>query len=69
MRGQTVDKPIIFQFPPLREGRHDGDYNWRVKFLFQFPPLREGRLSLSRTVRVRCFYFNSRPCARGDGLG
>ena len=35
--------PIVFQFPPLREGRL-GEYGrYKVDVTFQFPPLREGR--------------------------
>ena len=34
---------------------------------FQFPPLREGRRMYARGLNS-VIYFNSRPCARGDGL-
>ena len=34
--------------------------------LFQFTPLCEGRLSSRRSLWTRMFYFNSRPCVRGD---
>ena len=36
-----------------------------IPLAFQFPPLREGRPTW-RVVRHPFFYFNSRPCARGD---
>ena len=32
-----------FQFPPLREGRHEGSEVYATNSRFQFPPLREGR--------------------------
>ena len=34
--------------------------------LFQFTPLREGRQVRPRPDELRIFYFNSRPCGRGD---
>ena len=36
-----------------------------MSVLFQFTPLREGRRK-SAIARRRLFYFNSRPCVRGD---
>ena len=33
---------------------------------FQFPPLREGRRTRDKAPPATHFYFNSRPCARGD---
>ena len=54
-----------FQFTPLREGRRVSRSQTRKRRKFQFTPLREGRRSRSAR-RVRPFYFNSRPSARGD---
>ena len=56
---------IIFQFTPLREGRHAGNRREVSQGLFQFTPLREGRLPLPAMPPISC-YFNSRPSARGD---
>ena len=59
--------PTLFQFTPLREGRPAMLWcrsGWRI---FQFTPLREGRRCSRSARRVRPFYFNSRPSARGDG--
>ena len=56
---------IIFQFPPLREGRPSGVTYAVCSLKFQFPPLREGRRGA--TVKIDdIIHFNSRPCARGD---
>ena len=35
-------------------------------YRFQFTPLREGRRLLSSTSTTTGYYFNSRPCVRGD---
>ena len=40
---QGRKKVTIFQFTPLREGRHCHIISAGDKFLFQFTPLREGR--------------------------
>ena len=61
----TLLRSNVFQFTPLREGRHT---NSRIKFrlnLFQFTPLREGRPASTLPSSVAS-YFNSRPSARGD---
>ena len=62
----TGNTHILFQFTPLREGRHGGNTTNDSHNIFQFTPLREGR----RPQRGWCFqssaYFNSRPCERGD---
>ena len=42
--------PTIFQFTPLREGRHAGVTVGNKEGLFQFTPLREGRLPLITDV-------------------
>ena len=58
---------FLFQFTPLREGRHaHASPNIRALSAFQFTPLREGR---RRSRKTACIgnYFNSRPSARGDG--
>ena len=69
-RGATVSvreasDMVIFQFPPLREGRPGINTPDDITKLFQFPPLREGRL-VSWLVYSATLYFNSRPSARGD---
>ncbi len=56
----------IFQFTPLREGRHFCPTKKQQGGLFQFTPLREGRRKTQQSAIVNCD-FNSRPSARGDG--
>ncbi len=56
----------IFQFTPLREGRHQIDVAARRAIIFQFTPLREGRPLSSAWRGDLLTYFNSRPCVRGD---
>ena len=62
--------PNRFQFTPLREGRRAC---WYVELLadtlFQFTPLREGRRRYGHFDLDVIFYFNSRPCGRGDMSG
>ena len=56
----------IFQFTPLREGRRTiGTRFMGTAYKFQFTPLREGRPPSCATGHYE-FYFNSRPCGRGD---
>ena len=55
----------IFQFTPLREGRHNLKRSFGTADVFQFTPLREGR-RLSSIRRASGLHFNSRPSARGD---
>ena len=69
-RGATYDKlrvlyHKIFQFTPLREGRHGYGQKRCYDVLFQFTPLREGRRD-QRRLAVPEKHFNSRPSARGD---
>ena len=55
---------MIFQFPPLREGRPPQSLATPVVLLFQFPPLREGRPEVIENNRV--FFGISIPApARG----
>ena len=58
----TIDTDAtIFQFTPLREGRHDDGTRVLKSYLFQFTPLREGR-QINLTYRKELItYFNSRP--------
>ena len=56
---------ILFQFTPLREGRHNRVSAGFERLLFQFTPLREGRRTLIVAIG-RLEHFNSRPSARGD---
>ena len=55
----------LFQFTPLREGRHTGCRRSTPPFGFQFTPLREGRQGSVSPI-CRASDFNSRPSARGD---
>ena len=56
----------VFQFTPLREGRHELADSFSEAEKFQFTPLREGR-PCSRWRRGTGQYnFNSRPYVRGD---
>ena len=57
---------VLFQFPPLREGRRYRQHHDSTGGEFQFPPLREGRLGLFRPVAAGELHSNSRPCERGD---
>ena len=58
--------PRLFQFTPLREGRHNQLLFCRLAPLYlQFTPLREGRPHIFSRWRVNA-HFNSRPSARGD---
>ena len=57
---------VVFQFTPLREGRHPVTANIPAGTEFQFTPLREGRPAPKRQ-RNGLVNFNSRPCERGDG--
>ena len=57
---------LEFQFTPLREGRQYTVTTIYKHHLFQFTPLREGRRG-NFCRNGSCFYFNSRPSARGDG--
>ena len=43
MLAQNDVKEFLFQFTPLREGRHRGAMFWAMNSKFQFTPLREGR--------------------------
>ena len=70
-RGDVADRCYnrqlwgIFQFTPLREGRHLTKLRLQRILVFQFTPLREGRLFFSAST-ILPFNFNSRPSARGD---
>ena len=55
----------LFQFTPLREGRHVLTLTLPITHTFQFTPLREGRHNC-QTQRAMDMDFNSRPSARGD---
>ena len=61
----TAITTYIFQFTPLREGRPSAASLMLSYSRFQFTPLREGRRTATSKGR-RLFYFNSRPCVRGD---
>ena len=64
---KTKKNWIVFQFTPLREGRQIEANGKRYRItLFQFTPLREGRPGCSALLQSRRWYFNSRPCVRGD---
>ena len=54
--------------PAPARGATSGAHEVIVQKIFQFPPLREGRPARCRSWPARCQNFNSRPCARGDGL-
>ncbi len=58
---------VLFQFTPLREGRHHSLLFLPLPSPFQFTPLREGR-RINRVVRAADVNFNSRPSARGDKI-
>ena len=58
-------RALLFQFTPLREGRHISEDAPKEAVTFQFTPLREGRLRMDRRF-CRRPDFNSRPSARGD---
>ena len=62
----TSDDNGVFQFTPLREGRPPLCDAPPVRLEFQFTPLREGRRQLCEDEGDLPFYFNSRPCVRGD---
>ena len=55
----------LFQFTPLREGRHARPVFVVGNVQFQFTPLREGRLDDFFQFR-QVSNFNSRPYVRGD---
>ena len=57
---------VIFQFTPLREGRHERSTDC-TPVKFQFTPLREGR-QLDVRPHENELHFNSRPSARGDSI-
>ena len=57
---------LLFQFTPLREGRHVSKGTLIYKVVFQFTPLREGRPAFPTARNTGGIYFNSRPSARGD---
>ena len=59
----------LFQFTPLREGRPVGASLFLCHIEFQFTPLREGRPMRAKRAACWGFYFNSRPCVRGDSTG
>ena len=66
MSGFAISAPRLFQFTPLREGRPHRRRKHGTSTRFQFTPLREGRpFNIQGTQQL--FYFNSRPCVRGDG--
>ena len=56
----------LFQFTPLREGRHKQPSDENQYSQFQFTPLREGRRQASQGIQAKRGHFNSRPSARGD---
>ena len=58
---------ISIHAPPRGATLHGTRYA-ATSSLFQFTPLREGRRCSRPARRVRPFYFNSRPSARGDGF-
>ena len=68
-RGDSVVKFAealgVFQFTPLREGRHPPSEEAKRPCGFQFTPLREGRRWRGAPGIAR-ENFNSRPSARGD---
>ena len=65
--GQVIQQVVadVFQFTPLREGRQIRRQPMTKNKIFQFTPLREGRPRTS-FIWSALYYFNSRPCGRGD---
>ena len=59
---------VIFQFPPLREGRQNMQFLLSQPFQISIPAPARGATSTACGRRTSADYFNSRPCARGDDL-
>ncbi len=65
MSKSTIDKVMLFQFTPLREGRLLALTCLPMAFYFNSRPSARGD-RLGRRRRSDDAYFNSRPSARGD---
>ena len=58
--------PLPISIPAPARGATANFFTPSSTVLFQFPPLREGRRLFPYLCPQTYFYFNSRPCARGD---
>ena len=60
---------ILFQFTPLREGRHGNQppEHQALRISIHAPP--RGATMTAQSLRQLQTYFNSRPSARGDAIG
>ena len=65
MAAVIASPTAMFQFTPLREGRHNPLCLSDLEHGFQFTPLREGRPVAPLFLDISSS-FNSRPCVRGD---
>ena len=57
---------VKFQFPPLREGRLRSLGPKLMQAMISIPAPARGATQSPSRLLSRHFYFNSRPCARGD---
>ena len=65
---QSTGSPIafLFQFPPLREGRHASSPRMTIDESISIPAPARGATRRAGHWKRFDSYFNSRPCARGD---
>ena len=69
MAGSTNDIiHLLFQFPPLREGRRKMTLSSSPRFSISIPAPARGATLLLEFRTFGQHDFNSRPCARGDTL-